>query len=517
MFWFSLPSEFSNECVNHTVGCTDCPCACPEPMRTAVENVLSMALFDKIARGEVASLIPNPELFRYTLGEFTVVQSAAGFGPLVMDQRSVSLLDAAVAGLSFSELHERFSTWETVEFYAAVALLLQTEVLVSPDVGEALTPPTLSNRLHTWLHLTDSCNMACIYCFVPKSPRRMDPATATGGVEATFRSAQVHGMDGVRIKYAGGEATLNFAALRAAQQRAECLSNQTGISLESMLLSNGCNLPDELLDYLEAHQIATMLSLDGLQAVQDEVRPTRDPAVSSFQCVETAIDRLHQRGMTPAISVTITARSLPGLPALVEELLARGLLFQLNFYRQLSANDLPDPLVPTPNVLISGLRKTFAVIERCMPKHTLLPLLSDRVDLLYPHHYSCGAGRNYLVIDPEGRISRCQMSMQAVVTTIVDPDPLALVRSSSEGFQNLPVDKKDCAGCFWRYRCAGGCSRLAYQATGRNGTRSPLCAVYQAIIPDILRLEALRLLKHQPAWDFSTPWLPESADINRKG
>ncbi len=52
------------------------------------------------------------------------------------------------------------------------------------------------------------------------------------------------------------------------------------------------------------------------------------------------------------------------------------------------------------------------------------------------------------------------------------------------------------------YRCTGGCPRLAFQCTGRYDAKSPLCQVYQAILPEVVRLESLRLLKHQEPWDF---------------
>jgi len=33
--------------------------------------------------------------------------------------------------------------------------------------------------------------------------------------------------------------------------------------------------------------------------------------------------------------------------------------------------------------------------------------------------------------------------------------------------------------------------------TGRNDLRSPNCAIYQALFPDAVRLEALRLLRYE--------------------
>ncbi|HID63887.1 MAG TPA: SPASM domain-containing protein, partial [Anaerolineae bacterium] len=113
-----------------------------------------------------------------------------------------------------------------------------------------------------------------------------------------------------------------------------------------------------------------------------------------------------------------------------------------------------------------------------------------------PHNRPCGAGHSYLVIDQNGRVARCQMEIERTVTDITAEDPLGVIRTNQIGFHNLSVDEKDgCRECVWRYWCAGGCPLLTYRVTGRNDVKSPYCNVYQALYPEVLRLEGLRLLK----------------------
>jgi uncharacterized protein len=97
------------------------------------------------------------------------------------------------------------------------------------------------------------------------------------------------------------------------------------------------------------------------------------------------------------------------------------------------------------------------------------------------------------------------MDMGHPVATIDTDDPLGLVRTDTNGIQNLVVDKTECRECIWRYRCAGGCPRLTFQNTGRYDAKSPLCEVYQAILPEIVRLEALRLIRYAEPWGFPFP------------
>jgi uncharacterized protein len=110
-----------------------------------------------------------------------------------------------------------------------------------------------------------------------------------------------------------------------------------------------------------------------------------------------------------------------------------------------------------------------------------------------------------MVIDCDGNIAKCQMDMAHPLATIDADDPLTFVRADTDGIQNLAADDKACRECIWRYRCAGGCPRLTFQHTGRYDAKSPLCEVYQAILPEVVRLEALRLIRYEAPWDFRFP------------
>jgi uncharacterized protein len=57
-------------------------------------------------------------------------------------------------------------------------------------------------------------------------------------------------------------------------------------------------------------------------------------------------------------------------------------------------------------------------------------------------------------------------------------------------------DHTGCRDCRWRYRCAGGCPIVTYDTHGRWDVPSPFCGVYQALMPDLIALEALRIVKH---------------------
>lgn len=364
---------------------------------------------------------------------------------------------------------------------------------------QAGVKPTLPNRqpttLTAWLHVTNECNLRCTYCYIDKTPAAMDEATGKAAIDAIIRSALQHHFLGVNLKYAGGEATLNFKLVQILHAYAKAATAAAGLQLESGVLSNGVALTNSMLDFLRDENIRLMISLDGSAEEHDRQRVFRNGRGSHHQ-VTRSIDRALARKVSPYLSITVTGKSVAGLVDAVTFALDRDLLFNLNFYREHDANKTNAELRAEDEAIIAALRSAFAVIEERLPKRSLIGALVDRSSFAGPHQRSCGAGHNYLVVDHKGGVARCQMEIERTVTNVFAQDPLQEIQLHTTGFQNLAVDEKEgCRDCHWRYWCAGGCSLLTYRVTGRNDVKSPYCNVYKAIYPELLRLEGLRLLK----------------------
>lgn len=361
----------------------------------------------------------------------------------------------------------------------------------------------LPSPLTAWLHLTNACNLRCVYCYVTKSGEEMDEATGLAAVDAVFRSAVCNGYRAVKLKYAGGEPTLNFGLVRTLHEHAVGLAEQHGLALQEVLLSNGVALTEAMLDYLEQAGIRLMLSLDGLGPGHDAQRPRADGMPSSGTVV-AAVELALARGLIPHISVTVSPANAATLADTVRFLLERDLPFNLNFVRE--KYDF-QTLMVCPGLarpgrganpsgleaqLVSGLLAACAVIEEKLPRRRLIDGLLDRSSFAGAHAYPCAAGRDYLAIDPRGRVARCHMTLDRPAGDVWAEDPLQIVRRSDAEPRWIPVERREgCRTCAWRYLCGGGCPLMADQGEGR----SPYCNIYRALFPELLRLEGLRILK----------------------
>ncbi|MBX3058530.1 MAG: SPASM domain-containing protein [Anaerolineae bacterium] len=379
------------------------------------------------------------------------------------------------------------SLQEEIDFQLAEQALLQPA-----NAGfraQYRTPETLT----AWLHITNACNLDCPYCYVRKSSARMDEATGLKALAHIFDTAHRHGFRRVKLKYAGGEATLHLKLVRRLHDAALELAASHNLALREVVLSNGVHLRQDDADWLAASGIKLMVSLDGVGEVHDRQRPYRngDP---SFAHLEHTVDHiLLPRGVKPDVTITLTRLNAGGAAEAVRWALARDLPVSLNFYRQNILSASRQELELEEQAIIDGMLAAYAEFEVNLPARPFLNGLLDRVQA-EAHAHTCGVQHSYLVVTHEGRIAQCQMHLDQPAPATLTGDLLPLVAAGP--IQNLAVDDKEgCRSCEFRYRCTGGCPLETFRATGRWDVQSPHCRIYKTLFPHALRLEGLRLLK----------------------
>ena len=373
-----------------------------------------------------------------------------------------------------------------------LARLALLHPLAGPPAACAASPQTLT----AWLHVSNACNLDCSYCYVRKSSARMSLETGRRAVAAVFRAAAERGFRQVKLKYAGGEATLHFDLIRRLHDEATVLAARAGIDLREVVLSNGVHMRPADADWFAERGVKLMISLDGVGDLHNQLRPLRNrPGFDTFAAVEHTVDRiLRPRGIRPDISMTVTGINAHGAADVARwALLERGLPTGFSFYRPTPLSRGRAALALEEDALISGMITAYDAIEANLPTQPFIDGLLDRT-AAEAHHHTCGVGQNYLVITHTGALAQCQMHLDAPVQADLDGDLLAAVAGGP--LLNLPVaEKEGCRDCAFRHQCAGGCPLETFRATGRWDVRSPNCNLYTTLLPRVWRLEGLRLMK----------------------
>jgi uncharacterized protein len=249
-----------------------------------------------------------------------------------------------------------------------------------------------------------------------------------------------------------------------------------------------------MLDFLARSGVRLMVSLDGGPSAHDRVRVRRDGRGTHAAVIDT-VERALARGLRPNVSITLTALTLDGAEEAVAFALDLGLPFNLNFYRDCTtAEDTPSPLVPAPERLVERVLGILDLI-RLYPAYPLpLTGILDRTRVDIPHDRPCSAGRDYLVVGTAGQVSACQMLLAEPWADLADADPLTAVRRRGERLFNAEAESSDCQACPWRAACGGGCPLLRGTALHRQ-----YCQAYRLLLPQVVRLEAGRLVATQVA------------------
>jgi uncharacterized protein len=442
----------------------------------------------------------SPLYIQQCAPERWVVCNPTGRGRIaVLDAQALQIFQHFQHASTLQDLWPVLSAQAPDRVLQAVLLLYHAGLLQSPDLPVQQCNDEEDAVLNVWLHITNACNLRCTYCYLEKTPEHMQEDTAFRAVDAVFRSALTHHYTHVRLKYAGGEASLHMNRVLAVHTYALRVAQKYNMTVSASLLCNGVALSQRAIEGLKTCHIRVTISLDGVGTYHDRQRPFLQ-GQSSFTYVDATIRRLLTAQWAPHISVTVSLQNLDGIAELLQYLLELALPFTLNYYRDNDYAVRRHELQFGELEMIHTMRNAFKVLERNLPARSLLSSLIDKANLLGPHQQTCGVGRNYLVIDQQGRIAKCHSDIKRTLTTIAVSDPLQIIRQDRTGIQNLSVDaKQGCQTCNWRYWCTGGCPLLTYRVTGRYDLQSPNCHIYQALFPEVMRLEALRLLKYVPA------------------
>jgi hypothetical protein len=137
----------------------------------------------------------------------------------------------------------------------------------------------------------------------------MSPAVAETAVRRLVGDAAPG--ERVNLAFLGGEPLLNRGLVREATELAARLAAERGVLIGFSITTNGTRLRDDDAEFFERYGFAVTISLDGVGAVHDRLRPTKGGGGSYARVIANAGPLLaRQRRMQVSARVTVTPRNL---------------------------------------------------------------------------------------------------------------------------------------------------------------------------------------------------------------
>jgi uncharacterized protein len=316
------------------------------------------------------------------------------------------------------------------------------------------------------LAVAERCNLGCTYCYAEGgsfggAARNMPWEVAEASVRRLF--AQVERGERVTLAFLGGEPLTNRPVIRRATELAVAIAGARGIPIGFSITTNGTLLTPHDAEFFESYGFAVTVSLDGIGAVHDRLRPTKGGRGSYDKVIANVRPLLaRQRRMQVSARVTVTPANL-GLRATLNHFIALG-FHTVGFSPMLSAPTRRGEMqAPDLDVLLEEMIACGREFERRTLAGETYPFANMLTALEEIHRgthrpYPCGAGAGYLGVSASGGLFACHRFVEdeagsmGHVSEGVDRD-----RQRRWLAQRMVDRQEPCRSCWARYLCGGGC------------------------------------------------------------
>jgi len=422
----------------------------------------------------------------------TKVGEKTGLRHLVLDVGSGSLHqvdDAALAVLkklqNADELELFLEKEDLSQAEQEVRLLIEQGQLFVPDnlqavEGHMQTRSPVIKAL--CLHMAHDCNLRCGYCFagdgtynVNDIDRGLMPLEV-GKKALDFLIENSGNRRNLEVDFFGGEPMLNFDTVKALVAYGRAWEIEAGKKFRFTLTTNGALLSEEAHNYINQNFDNVVLSLDGRPAVHDKMRKLRDgsgsyshimPKVKAFTDSRNH-ENYYVRGTFTRHNMDFAADVMHLADAGFKHISVEPVVAPQEADYSLREEDLPI-LFEEYEKLAESLLERERAGEGVHFFHfemdlTAGPCLAKRVT-------GCGAGSEYLAVTPSGQLYPCHQFVGDENFRIGDLDTGIIKHEMIADFSKCHVfTKPECAVCWAKYYCSGGCMANAFHTHGDIST-----------------------------------------------
>jgi uncharacterized protein len=435
--------------------------------------------------------------------------------PILLDDRLYGFLDQFRGGAMVSDVITKDGDF--VSALSAINLLAERGFLREVPAQLPYSMPkrsTAAKNFSIWLHITNSCNLKCGYCFVGEKTKDSMTEDVMDKVAADIaQTARKHASERIDIKFAGGEPSPFVAKMEKFRSLLLTELDGSGVETHFSVLSNGTILNDRFLRFLKLSNTSISISLDGFGGAHDTHR-VFGSGKGSWDIISRNIQTLIKHGIRPYVMATISQETCHSLPDLVKWIYDNGLRSRLSVVRQ--PNNSWAPLVQLQRaggpvisrereyeIMNTTLAEAFDRVFAMLEDPSVFMDLRVGLDLceLYfdrpTRGAPCGIGHDHLIIKPDAHMVSCPMT----VAEEGIPSNGDLLETAKQTFAFSPSDRHtndnsdDCLNCRWFGVCSGGCPITNLRIKGHAFTRSPLCSFYKSVIPRYLRFFGRKLLQ----------------------
>jgi uncharacterized protein len=400
-----------------------------------------------------------------------------------LDVNSGSLLNLDEATYFYLTKLEETDSKETAlkltqEKYGDEALGIQEEIeeLIKDGILFSKPPKYFESNLilkSMCLNVAHDCNFGCLYCFAKKgnyggSDALMSFDVAKASIDFLVKNSD--GRDSLEVDFFGGEPLLAFDVVKKTIEYAR--STYKNKNWRFTITTNGSLITEEIEKFLYDNDVSIVLSLDGGKETNDKYRVLRN-GTGTFDLIFPKIKMVTEHRKESGgyyVRGTYTHTTLDISKTVMD-------LHNFDFkYISLEPVVTKEEGVGIKKEDLSILKKEYERLATeyvNSQKEGTWNFFHFNIDLeagpcIQKRIHGCGAGVEYVAVSPDGSIYPCHQFDGIKETKLGDVFNGIQNKELQEKFRkaNFLFNKKECAECWARFYCTGGCLANNYIMNG---------------------------------------------------
>ncbi len=325
------------------------------------------------------------------------------------------------------------------------------------------------------LHVAHTCNLSCPYCFASQGKYHGQQALMrfdVGKRALDFLMENSGDRVNLEVDFFGGEPLMNWEVVKELVAYAREQEGPRGKKFRFTLTTNGMLIDDDVIDFANQEMHNVVLSLDGRKEVHDRLRVdwagrgSYDRIVPKFQkLVERRGGKgYYMRGTFTHANPDFTKDVLHMADLGFDQLSMEPVVCAPDDPAALTAEDLPIVLEQYELLAKEMLRR-----EREGRGFTFYHYMLDLAHgpCIYKRISGCGSGTEYMAVTPWGDLYPCHQFVGEDAYKLGDIWQGVTNTAVRDEFKSCNAyARPECADCWAKLYCSGGCAANAYHASG---------------------------------------------------
>ena len=457
-------------------------------------------------------------LHQYKTGELNIVLDTCSGAVHVVDEVAydiICLFEQEPEDVIIARMLDKYRSRDDVT-EEDLRLCLE-DIRSLKDAGQLFTPDTYEPIAQTFkersgnvikalcLHIAHTCNLNCSYCFASQGKYHGERGVMSfevGKRALDFLMEHSGSRHNLEVDFFGGEPLMNWDVVKKLVLYARSIEKEHHKNFRFTLTTNGLLIDDDVIDFCNREMSNVVLSLDGRKEIHDRYRVdyagngSWERAVPLFQKLVSA-----RGGKNYYMRGTFTHAN-PDFVKDIKCMLDLGFT-ELSMEPVVSSPEDPEALTSQDLEIVKQQYEELADLmhERRKAGHPFT-FYHYMIDLsggpcIYKRISGCGSGTEYMAVTPWGDLYPCHQFVGEEDYRLGDIWNGVTNPARQEEFRACNVyTRPECADCWAKLWCSGGCAANAFHASGSiRGIYKPGCELFRKRIECAIALEAEKQLE----------------------